>query len=216
MELAEPKTIDFEAGQYVQLESAEYKGKDSVMRGYSMSSMPSDVHHVELIVRLVPDGICTTWVFQHLKEGQELFFSGPYGHFHLSDTTAPIICIAGGSGMAPIWSIVRDMKEKGIARPTTYFFGALTQRDLFFMDEFKKLEQECPWFKFVPALSKEPADSGWTGERGLITDVVGRHFPDASQHEAYLCGSPGMIDASIAVLKKNGMPEANVFYDKFS
>jgi Na+-transporting NADH:ubiquinone oxidoreductase subunit F len=216
MALTEPNVIDFEAGQYVQLESAEYKGKDTVMRGYSMSSVPSDVKHVELIVRLVPDGICTTWVFQHLKEGQELFFSGPYGHFHLSDTTAPIICIAGGSGMAPIWSIVRDMKEKGIARPTTYFFGALTQRDLFFMDEFKKLEQECPWFKFVPALSKEPADSGWTGERGLITDVVGRHFPDASQHEAYLCGSPGMIDASVAVLKKNGMPEANVFYDKFS
>ena len=118
--------------------------------------------------------------------------------------------------MAPIWSIVRDMKEKGIARPTTYFFGALTQRDLFFLDEFKQLEKDCPWLKFVPALSKEPADSGWTGERGLITEVVARHFPDASQHEAYLCGSPGMIDASVAVLTKNGMPEQNVFYDKFS
>jgi Na+-transporting NADH:ubiquinone oxidoreductase subunit F len=215
MELLEPGEISFEAGQYVQLESPEYKGHESVMRGYSMSSVPSDARHVELIVRLVPDGICTTWVFNHLKEGTELFFSGPYGFFHLADTAAPIICIAGGSGMAPVWSIVRDMKEKGIARPTTYFFGALTQRDLFFMDEFRKLEQDCPWFKFIPALSKEPADSGWTGERGLITDVVGRHFPDASKHEAYLCGSPGMIDAAIAVLKNNGMPEANVFYDKF-
>lgn len=217
LQLLEPAAISFEAGQYVQLESADYKGRESVMRGYSISSVPSDNRHLELIIRRVPDGICTTWVFDHLQEGADVFFSGPYGFFHLSDTDAPVICIAGGSGMAPIWSIVRHMKEKGIThRPTTYFFGALTQRDLFFMDEFKQLEQECPWFHFVPALSKEPADSGWQGERGLITDVVGRHFPDASKHEAYLCGSPGMIDASIAVLKKNGMPEQNVFYDKFS
>ncbi len=216
MQLLEPASISFEAGQYVQLESADYKGHESVMRGYSISSLPSDDRHLELIIRRVPDGICTTWVFDHLKEGAEVLFSGPYGFFHLSDTQAPIICIAGGSGMAPIWSIVRDMKEKGIARPTTYFFGALTQRDLFFLDEFRQLEKDCPWFKFVPALSKEPADSGWTGERGLITEVVARHFPDASQHEAYLCGSPGMIDASVAVLTKNGMPEQNVFYDKFS
>ena len=216
LELLEPDAISFEAGQYVQLESADYKGHESVMRGYSISSLPSDNQHLELIIRRVPDGICTTWVFDHLKEGDEVFFSGPYGFFHLADTQAPIICIAGGSGMAPIWSIVRDMKEKGIARPTTYFFGALTQRDLFFMDEFRKLEQECPGFKFVPALSKEPEDSGWTGERGLITAVVSRHFPDASQHEAYLCGSPGMIDASVKTLVQNGMSEANVFYDKFS
>ena len=217
LELLEPGTIEFEAGQYVQLESVEYKGHEAVMRGYSISSVPSDRNHLELIIRLVPDGICTTWVFEHLKAGAEVNFSGPYGHFHLSDTDAPIICIAGGSGMAPIRSIVRDMKEKGIThRPATYFFGALSQRDLFFVEEFRRLEKECPWFKFVPALSKEPADSDWKGERGLITEVVSRHFPDASQHEAYLCGSPGMIDASVAVLTKNGMPEANVFYDKFS
>lgn len=213
--LVEPTTIEFEAGQYIQLESAEYKGHEAVMRGYSISSVPSDKTHLELIIRLVPDGICSTWVVQHLKEGANITLSGPYGHFHLSDTTAPIICIAGGSGMAPIWSILRDMKEKGLNRPATYFFGALTQRDLFFLDEFKQLAKECPWFTFVPALSKEPADSSWQGERGLITEVVDRHFPDTSQHEAYLCGSPGMIDAAIAVLKKNGMPEANIFYDKF-
>ena len=216
MQLLEPSSISFEAGQYVQLESAEYKDRPSVIRGYSISSLPSDAHHLELIIRRVPDGICTTWVFDHLKEGDDLFFSGPYGHFHLSDTDAPVICIAGGSGMAPIWSIVRHMKENAIARPTTYFFGALTQRDLFFVDEFRQIEKECPWFKFVPALSKEPEDSGWTGERGLITAVVARHFPDASRHEAYLCGSPGMIDASVKTLVQNGMPQQNVFYDKFS
>ncbi len=216
LELLEPNQIAFTAGQYVQLESEDYKGKESVMRAYSISSPPSDTNHVELIVRRVPNGICTTWVFDHVKEKQKISLSGPYGEFQLSDTDAPIICIAGGSGMAPIWSIVRDMKEKGISRETTYFFGALTQRDLFFVDELKALEAELPWFHFVPALSNEPDDSGWDGEQGLITDVVARHFPDTSKHEAYLCGSPGMINACLKVLSQGGMPDENIFYDKFA
>lgn len=216
LELLEPSEIQFTAGQYMQIESDEYKGHDSVMRAYSLSSVPSETRHVEFIIRRVPDGILTTWMFDVVQEGQTINLSGPYGHFQLSGTEAPILCIAGGSGMAPIWSIVRDMREKNITRETTYFFGALTQRDLFFVEELQALEKECPWFHFVPALSNEPADSGWTGERGLITDVVHRHFPDTSRHESYLCGSPGMIDAAIKVLVRNGMAEANVYYDKFA
>jgi Na+-transporting NADH:ubiquinone oxidoreductase subunit F len=216
IEILEPNTIDFVAGQYIQLESEEYNGSDRVMRAYSISSPPSDKNHIELIIRKVPHGICTTWVFEHLKEGQEVVLSGPYGKFHLSNTNAEIIFIAGGSGMAPIWGILRDMKERGITRRATYFFGALTQKDLFFVDELTKLQQEVPWFKFVPALSNEPAESDWKGERGLITEVVARYMPDCSKHEGYLCGSPGMIDACIKVLTKAGMTEDRIFYDKFS
>lgn len=216
IELMDPESIDFISGQYVQLESEEYKGRDSVMRAYSMSSLPSDTHHIELIIRRVPDGICTTWVFDYLEEGQKVFFSGPYGEFHLSDTDAPVIFIAGGSGMAPIWSMLRDMKEKGIRRKAAYFFGAVTQRDLFFVDEFDHLRNELGDFTFVPALSNEPEESDWKGERGLITEVVERRCPDCSQHEAYLCGSPGMINACIQVLTKGGMPEEKIFYDKFA
>ncbi len=215
--LEQPSAIDFTAGQYIQLESPEYKGRDSVIRAYSLSSVPSDTSGIELIVRRVPEGICTTWVFDHLSEGNRVRFSGPYGDFHMSETDAPIIFIAGGSGMAPIWSILRDMKEKNIAhRPASYFFGALTQRDLFYRNELETLSNELDWFTFVPALSKEPEDSDWEGERGLITDVVKRHFPDTSKHEAYLCGSPGMINACLRVLTDGGMPEEQVFYDKFA
>jgi len=214
--LADSASVDFVAGQYVQLESGEYRGRDSVMRAYSMSSAPSDTHHIELIIRRVPDGICTTWVFDHLEQGQTVSFSGPYGEFHLSDTDAPLLFIAGGSGMAPIWSMLWDMKEKGIRRKATYFFGAVTQRDLFFVDELHQLENEVPDFTCVPALSNEPEDSDWKGERGLITEVVGRHYPDCSQHEAYLCGSPGMINACINVLTEGGMPEDRIFYDEFA
>lgn len=216
IKLVEPDTIDFIAGQYVQLESREYKGKDAVIRAYSISSVPSDNHGIELIIRRVPDGICTTWVFDRLNEGDEVTFSGPYGEFHLSNTDSPIICIAGGSGMAPLWSIIRDMREKGITRPATYFFGALTQNDLFYVTELRKIAEENPWFTYVPALSNEPEGSGWQGEKGLITDVVAKHFPDTSNHEAYLCGSPGMINACIQVLTKSGLTEERIFYDKFA
>jgi Na+-transporting NADH:ubiquinone oxidoreductase subunit F len=216
IELIEPETIDFVAGQYVQLESEEYKGREPVMRAYSMASPPSDKRRIQLMIRLVPNGICTTWVFEHLKEGQSVHLSGPYGEFRLTDTEAPILFIAGGSGMAPIWSMLRDMEERGIRRQATYFFGALTQRDLFLVEELSEMARRNDWFTFVPALSKEPEESDWKGERGLITDVLRRHMPDTSAYEGYLCGSPGMINACIAVLKEGGMPEEKIYYDKFT
>ena len=216
IKLIEPDSMDFIAGQYVQLESEDYKGRDSVMRAYSISSVPFDSNNIEIIVRRVPDGICTTWVFDYLKEGKKVYFSGPYGEFRLQDSDAPIIFIAGGSGMAPIWSILHDMKEKGITRDTNYFFGALAQKDLFYLDKLYELQKELPWFNFIPALSNEPDASDWKGERGLITDVVARLVPDCCNHEAYLCGAPGMIDACIKVLTDGNMPVQKIYYDKFA
>jgi len=216
MELVEPREIDFTAGQYVQLESRKYKGRESVNRAYSISSLPSEKGFVELMIRRVPEGICTTWVFDHLKEGDEINFSGPYGDFRLTDSGAPAVFIAGGSGMAPIWSILRDMRERGDSRKSAYFFGALTSADLFYTEELKKLESETGTFSYIPALSGEKEGSGWTGERGLITDVVKRILPDLTGYEAYLCGSPGMIDACIKVLTESGIPADRIFYDKFS
>jgi len=216
MELVEPREIDFTAGQYVQLESRKYKGRESVNRAYSISSLPSEKGFVELMIRRVPEGICTTWVFDHLKEGDEINFSGPYGDFRLTDSGAPAVFIAGGSGMAPIWSILRDMRERGDSRKSAYFFGALTSADLFYTEELKKLESETGTFSYIPALSGEKEGSGWIGERGLITDVVKRILPDLTGYEAYLCGSPGMIDACIKVLTESGIPADRIFYDKFS
>ena len=215
--LVEPDTIDFTPGQYIQLEAPAYgDNPEPVYRAYSISSPPSDAHHVEMIIRLVPGGICTTWVFTLLKEGDTVRLNGPYGEFRLSDDPSkPMVWIAGGSGMAPFWSIVRHMREHHIERPCTYFFGAVAPRDLFLVDELKQLESELPGFRFVPALSGAEAD-GWTGEKGLITEVVARHLTDGSNAEGYLCGSGGMIDASVKVLAAKGIPEARIYYDKFT
>jgi len=215
--LAEPDAIDFTPGQYVQLQAPAYgKNPEPVYRAYSISSPPSDGGHVEMMIRLVPGGICTTWVFEILKEGDEVHLNGPYGEFRLSDDSGKeMIWIAGGSGMAPFWSIVRDLREKKAERKCTYFFGAVAERDLFLLDEFRALEKELPGFRFLPALSGADQD-GWAGEKGLITEVVGRHLPDGEGKEGYLCGSGGMIDASVKVLTAKGIPEERIYYDKFT
>ena len=215
--LVEPESIEFTPGQYVQLEAPAYGGNpEPVYRAYSIASPPGDRGYIELIIRLAPGGICTTWVFTILKQGDQVHFNGPYGQFGLSGTDQEMVWIAGGSGMAPFWSIIRHMRQRHIQRKCTYFFGAVQQRDLFLVDELRGLEKDLPNFRFVPALSGHPESDAWTGERGLITEVVDRNLTDGSGKEGYLCGSGGMIDAAVKVLAGKGISEDRIFYDKFT
>ena len=216
-QLPEGETIECRAGQFVQLEIPPYELTDeTVYRAYSVASSPSQKDRVELEIRLVPNGICTTYVHKYLKVGQTMTLNGPYGDFYLRDTNRDVICIAGGSGMAPIKAILHQMAETGCARKTRYFFGARTARDLFLVDEMRAFEKKLPDFKFIPALSSPQAGDAWDGETGLITEVVDRQVTSGENVEAYLCGSPGMIDACIAVLKKKGIPTELIYYDKFA
>ncbi len=215
--LIEPPEIAFTAGQYIQIEVPPYALTDEpVYRAYSVASDPVDNRRLELEIRYVPNGICTTYVHQHLKVGDAVTFNGPYGEFGLRPTEREIICIAGGSGMAPIRAILLEMARTRNPRPCRYFFGARSVRDLFLVDEMRRLEGEIPNFHFIPALSSPTPDDHWEGETGLITAVVERHVPDAANAEAYLCGSPLMIDACIKTLRGCGMPETQIFYDKFT
>lgn len=217
LELEDPPEMDFIAGQFIQLEVPPYKLTDEpVYRAYSIASTPSSKKRIELEIRYVPNGICTTYVHKHMKEGDTVTINGPYGEFRLSDTQKEMICIAGGSGMAPIKSILLDMQEKKINRKAQYFFGAKAVRDLFLVDEMKELESQLSDFQFIPSLSSPAASDNWKGDTGLITKVVDSHIDNASDMEAYLCGSPLMIDACVELLRKKGMPEESIFYDKFA
>lgn len=216
IKLIEPETMEFVPGQYIQLEAPPYKGsRESVFRAYSVSSLPSDKSQLELIIRLVPGGICTTWVFNHLKEGDDVTFTGPFGDFRLTDSDREMVWVAGGSGMAPFWSMIRDMTERNIARKCTYFFGAAADKDMFFLEELNRLSKEHSWFTYVPALSQPEPDSAWGGQIGLITDALDKHVAAADGKEYYLCGSPGMIDAAMEILRAKGVPEEAIYYDKF-
>ena len=215
LELKNPETIDFIPGQYIQLFTPEYKGNEEVYRAYSISSDPSDKHNIELIIRLVPNGICTTYCFEYLKKGDTVRMNGPYGEFRLSQTDAPIVFIAGGSGMAPIKCILHDMKNNNNERKAVYYFGGNKVKDLYLADLMKEFEQSLPNFKYVPIVAKPDESENWDGEKGLVTEAVQRNEEDLSSKEGYLCGSPGMIDASIKVLKHLGMTEEKIYYDKF-
>jgi Na+-transporting NADH:ubiquinone oxidoreductase subunit F len=216
LKLIEPHEINFKAGQFVQFQVPEYElTSEPVYRAYSMASNPHVKNIVELEIRYVPNGICTTYVFQHLKQGDPVTINGPYGDFFLSDTDSEVVFIAGGSGMAPIKSMLNDMVEKHVDRKTSYFFGARAVRDLFLVDDMRELEKKLPNFTFIPALSEPLEEDKWDGETGLITEVLARHLNSDRNIEAYLCGSPGMIDASIAVLTEKGLDEKLIFFDKF-
>jgi len=215
--LLAPDNIEYKAGQFVQILVPEYKLSDEqVFRAYSMSSVPSDKNVVELEIRLVPEGICTTWVHQFLKEGDEVTINGPYGDFFLRDTQRDVICIAGGSGNAPIKSILLDMAEKGNQRKVSYFYGARGIKDLVLPDEMAAISERLPNYKYIPVLSNPDEGDSWKGETGFVTDAVGRYLKSGDNVEAYLCGSPGMIDACIKVLTEKGVPEELIFYDKFA
>ena len=216
------ETVDFEAGKYVQLVIPPYdKIKGETQRAYSMSSRPSDRNHIEVLVRLVPGGIATTYVHEHLQEGQKFQLIGPFGDFRRTDSDSVMICVAGGSGMAPFKSMLHDMVEKGEDREVWYFFGARSTRDMFYLEEMKELEEKLPNFHFVPALSEPEEGDGWDGPTGLITDVLDTYLKEkidteGKKLEGYLCGSPGMIDACNRVMNANDMSQDNIYYDKFA
>ena len=215
--LKEPTSVNFIAGQFVQLLCPAYKGSnEEVYRAYSIASDPVQTSLIDLIIRRVPNGICTTWCMDILKEGDPVVLNGPYGDFRLSDTDAPMVFVAGGSGMAPFMSILSHMRNVGSKRQTKYFFGGNTTKDLCMADEMKAFEDALENFEFIPVVANPEAGSGWTGQVGLVTEAVQRTYPDLSNYEGYLCGSPGMIDAAAKVFTGLGMPENKIYYDKFA
>lgn len=215
--------VEFESGKYVQLVIPPHaKIRSETQRAYSMSSRPSDKTVIELLVRLVPGGIVTTYVHEQMKEGQQIDLIGPFGDFKRNSNDSVMLCIAGGSGMAPFKSMLYDMLEKGEEnREVWYFFGARSTKDMFYLDEMKELENILPNFHFVPALSEPEEGDGWDGPTGLITDVLDTYLkqhidPKGKKLEGYLCGSPGMIDACNRVMNDNGIPQDDIYYDKFA
>jgi Na+-transporting NADH:ubiquinone oxidoreductase subunit F len=217
LRLVDPPEIEYRPGQYIQLETPPYGNTpEPVYRAYSVASSGSEKGAIELVIRRVTGGICTTYVFEVMQEGQAMTINGPYGEFFLRDTDREIIFIAGGSGIAPIRSMLFQMAEEQTTRPATFFYGANEQRDLYLVEEMGAFEQKVPNFTYVPVLARPKPEDNWTGETGLVTDALDRHVADASSQEVYLCGSPAMIDAAVALLKGKGLTEDRTFYDKFA
>lgn len=210
--LTDPSEITFKPGQFIQFRIPG-AGEE---RAYSIASSPNSRNIIELIVRQVPGGLCTGYMFNKLKVGDEVFLTGPYGDFFLrEDTDAPLVCVAGGSGSAPIRAIVSYLREKGSKRQIISFYGGRTPKDIYFTEEYAELSKEMPNFIHIPAVSDSTDGDGWTGERGLITHVMARHLKDIPHYEAYMCGPPIMIEKASEVLCQCGIDPNRIYYDKF-
>ncbi len=210
--LVDPPEIAFKPGQFIQFRIPG-AGEE---RAYSIASSPNDNGAVELIVRLVPGGLCTSYMFNKLKAGDDIMLTGPYGDFFLrEDTDDPIVCVGGGSGSAPIRSIISYLREKGSTRKVYSFYGGRTPKDIYFTEEYAQLAKEMPNFIHIPAVSDSGDGDGWTGERGLITQVMERRLDELPNYEAYMCGPPVMIEFASRLLCKKGICPERIFYDKF-
>jgi Na+-transporting NADH:ubiquinone oxidoreductase subunit F len=212
----EPRLIRVEAGCWMQWVIPPYDGgNEPYLRSFSLASDPKDQRNLDFIIRRNPHGKGTAWIFEKAEVGETLTLRGPNGDFHLQPNNREAIFIAGGSGLSAIRSILLDMCTRKVTRKARLFFGAVSRRDLYLTEELAALETKLPDFKFIPALSAPLPDDNWSGETGLITEVVGRHYADCRDMEAYLCGSPGMLEACLKVLQERGMPAENIHFDKF-
>ncbi|HKN49124.1 MAG TPA: oxidoreductase, partial [Actinomycetota bacterium] len=139
--------------------------------------------------------------------------SGPYGRFfHRESRPEPMILIGGGTGMAPLKSIVRHVLEEGTGQPMFLYQGARTTADLYDVEFFRELEAVHPdQFVYRPALSEET----WDGATGLVTDVVAGEFETCKGHTAYLCGPPPMVEAAVKVLMRKRLFPKDIYREDF-
>ncbi|MHC4790207.1 MAG: FAD-binding oxidoreductase [Planctomycetota bacterium] len=214
LRLEEPAEICHRPGQYVQVQ-APFAG-EPVFRAYSISSPVHEPNVVELVVRLVPGGICSTYL-HNLNEGDSVTFTGPYGEFYLNeDPSVEIVCVAGGCGMAPIRNIIHSLYDRWPDRSCWLFFGCRTTQDIFYLEQFEKLAQKHPNFHVVYALSdKLGKDEQWDGETGFIHLSVDKHLETGIKRQAFLCGPPQMVEAVTRILEEKGTRSKDIYYDEF-
>ncbi len=212
LELTLEESPVFKAGQYAQLTLDSLPG---VTRAYSFASKPdAESNTVSFFIRHVPGGEMSALINTQDLIGQSAEIESPKGDFYLRDSDKPMLMIAGGSGLAPIVSILEKAKEENCTRPVTIILGARTQADIYCLHEIAEIGHNWPnRFEYVQILSEEPEGSSWQGLRGFIGDHLERFSKQQSQ--GYLCGPPVMIDDCIERLSNMGISKDDIFADRF-
>ncbi|WP_339920088.1 NADH:ubiquinone reductase (Na(+)-transporting) subunit F [uncultured Flavobacterium sp.] len=210
------------------------KNPESIFRAYSMANHPAEGNIIILNIRLATPpfdrknggfmklnpGVSSSYVFS-LKPGDKVNIAGPFGDFHIKPTQREMIYIGGGAGMAPLRShlfhLFHTVKEKN--RKVSFWYGGRSSREVFYTDEFKKIEEEFPNFNYNVALSEPLPEDNWTGYTGFIHNVLFDNY--LKNHEApedieyYICGPPMMNAAVFKMLDELGVPPENIAFDDF-
>ena len=201
---------------------------ESVSRAYSMANYPDEKGIIMLNVRIatpppstkgIPPGLMSSYIF-NLKPGDEVTISGPFGEFFAQDTEREMIFIGGGAGMAPMRSHIFDqLRRLDSKRKISFWYGARSVRELFFVEDFDHLQKDFDNFNWYIALSEPEPEDHWSGKTGFIHQVLYDNY--LAKHEApedceyYICGPPAMNESAIRMLTDLGVDEENILFDDF-
>ncbi len=202
---------------------------EPVDRAYSMANYPEEKGIIMLNVRVAsppprapqgtPPGKMSSFIFG-LKPGDDVTISGPFGEFFAKDTDAEMVFIGGGAGMAPMRSHIFDQFHSvHTNRKVSFWYGARSLREAFYIDHFDKIQAENPNFNWQLALSEPLPEDNWTGYTGFIHQVLHDHYlkdhPAPEDNEYYICGPPPMMTACFKMLDDLGVEPENIAFDDF-
>ncbi|WP_018691998.1 NADH:ubiquinone reductase (Na(+)-transporting) subunit F [Algicola sagamiensis] len=216
---------DWERFGFFKLES---KVDEETIRAYSMANYPEEEGIIMLNVRIatpppnnltLPPGKMSSFIW-NLKEGDKVTISGPFGEFYAKETEAEMVFIGGGAGMAPMRSHIFDqLKRLNSKRKISFWYGARSKREMFYVEDFDGLQSEFDNFQWHVALSDPQPEDNWEGYTGFIHNVLLDNY--LKEHEApedceyYMCGPPVMNAAVINMLKDMGVEDENILLDDF-
>ncbi len=206
--LGEP--MRFWPGQYVQVgDDARQLRK----RAYSLAGAPRPDGEIRLQVTRVDDGRTSRWLHDELALGDTLKLSGPHGTF-IGDPSVdtPVLCLAAGSGLAPILSLTEGALRRGFAQPVTLMFSAREAVDLYDRGLMRFWEAKYPNFRYVPTLTREKVDGML---HGRIPQVLPGQFPDLSKHSVFVAGTTGFVDDCVVAAKALGAPAPLIHTEGF-
>jgi propane monooxygenase reductase subunit len=209
----EATDLTFTPGQYMDI----HVPGTELRRSFSMANLPGD-GRIEFLIRAYPGGAFAGMLEAGLDGGTPIEFTGPYGSFRLADTDRDILMVAGGSGMAPVLSLLRELGGQGSARKVRFFYGARTSADLFNRELIDELGSRLGDFQYIEVLS-EPDPANWSGATGYVHEAAAQTLANGelSEPEVYTCGPPPMVDALVDVLtNKHNIEETDINYDKFT
>ncbi|MBL7089569.1 2Fe-2S iron-sulfur cluster-binding protein [Acidovorax sp.] len=201
------KALDFSPGQYAQLQFTP-----AHVRPYSMAGTAQD-KTLEFHIRLVPQGRVTAYVANELRVGDTVRVSGPMGSAYLRRKhTGPMLCVAGGTGLAPILSIVRGVAAAGMGNPIYLYFGVRSERDIYGLEWLEALQLQHPNLKVHIVVASGQARACRTG---LVTDAIAHDWPSLASFRAYLCGAPPMVEATSLLVRQMGVLPEQIYVDAF-
>lgn len=208
LEILKGGPLAFSAGQYAKLVFP-----DIAEKYYSIASLPGDTG-LEFHIRRGGDGSSSHFVLDELSVGDPVEVTAPMGKSYFRDDhIGPVLCVAGGSGMAPIRCIVETALRDDRGRELYLYFGARDEPDIYLEDRFLELAARHEHFTFTPVLS---APSGDTSRRtGFVHEAVGKDIPSFKGWKAYLCGPPPMVNAMVDLLRQRGLGEEDIHADAF-